>query len=100
MTLLVGNDPAQLRSLSRHLRATFPEAEIETTSDKSTEITQAQGSGPTIILNLDSDRKTHPSHRVVHLKDLPGTLVDAAESVLIAALDEPQRYNRPLRRMP
>jgi 2-amino-4-hydroxy-6-hydroxymethyldihydropteridine diphosphokinase len=38
--------------------------------------------------------------RRVFVRVLPGSLEDAAASVLTAALDDPVRYNRPLRRMP
>lgn len=107
--LLAGGDPGPRRVLSVHLSRLFPQALI--TDVSSGGVAAAQ---PALTLDLSASpeftgeaspftvRRFVEStlSRSIPLADLPGTPSQAAESVLTAALDQPIRHSRPLRRTP
>lgn len=92
-----GQDANAVWGLARLLSKCFPAIEVVAQKDSKPPHQAA-------AIDLDLDEAHHTDSfsgtHTVRLCDLPGTLEKAAESVLVAALDEPVRQSRPLRRMP
>ncbi|MGD9853560.1 MAG: 2-amino-4-hydroxy-6-hydroxymethyldihydropteridine diphosphokinase [Planctomycetaceae bacterium] len=107
---LAGGDARRRSALAEHLHRRFPDvpvtsesAEAHGTSAATITLDLAEGPGGSTRRRREftvRDLVESARGRVVHLADLPGTMFEAAESVLMAAWDQPVRHKRPLRRMP
>ncbi len=127
---IVGASVQQRSALAAHLGSRFPEATVTVDAPPDSEVpTTSQSPGSPLpgarspsAITLDAARGQGESKRgeggkrrnasaarysvdparsrQVCLSDLPGSMFEAAESVLTTVLDEPTRHNRPLRRMP
>jgi len=57
-------------------------------------------SGPLRLQLIGTNEPKNAPPREIALTRLPGSLIDAAQSVITAMLDEPAVHSRPLRKMP
>src|SRR5690606_18847004 len=121
---IIGGTESERRELSDHLETMFPSIQTAGTMAEGGSSAEIEAA-PAIVLDLGTrpatdrlgnDGACRPTDRVdnaesevpvaaqparrVRLLSLPGSIREAAQSVLTAALDEPLRHKRPLRRMP
>ncbi len=115
--MLAGASVQQQSTIAAHLRPRFPEAAITEGEPAIPPTSLFSGVLPpsAIILDITSRQDVYrqggdstaascpaepASTRLIRLRALPGSILEAADSVLTAILDEPIRHKRPLRRMP
>lgn len=97
---LEGGTAEERSHLARELSDAFPDVRVEEMATPPEQTGVENGREPAIVLLLAADDNAHLRRRAVALTGIPGSRIEAASSVLTAALDEPQRQRRPLRRMP
>ena len=98
---LVGDSTETVRETASALRAEWQEPRVKfgLTEYPDESDTRTRTNGLRLAL-VGSTSASGSDVRFVDLATLPGSLEEAAHSVLAAALDEPRVHSRPLRRMP